>query len=87
MGIIAAEHETEHRDGSGGIRGRTEESEVVCNSIGQTAISTDQTPQSSQGLNYQPEFTNGGSDGSRCTLRRGWHHPGAYLGEDELIWY
>ena len=69
MWIIAAEHETENRDPSGGIRGRTDGSKGVCSSIGQTAISTDQTPQSSLGLNYQPEFTHGGSNGSRCLLR------------------
>jgi hypothetical protein len=30
------------------------------NPIGRTTISTNQTPQSSQGLNYQPKSTHGG---------------------------
>ena len=75
MWIIAPNHQTEHGDPNGGIVGRIEESEGVCNSIGQTAISTNQTSQSFLGLNYQPEFTHGGSSGSRCILRRG----GTYL--------
>ena len=57
MWIIAPNHHTEHRDPNGGIVGRIEESEGVCNSVGQTTISTNQIPQSSRGLNYQPKFT------------------------------
>jgi hypothetical protein len=44
MRMFAANHGTEHRDPNGGIRGRTEGVEGVCNPIGRTTISTNQTP-------------------------------------------
>jgi hypothetical protein len=42
----------------------------VCNSTKGTTISTNQAPQSSQGLNHQSKNTHGVSHGSRCS--RGW---------------
>jgi hypothetical protein len=45
--MFAAKYHTEHRDYNGGIRGRSEEIEFVCNPIGRTLISNDQSPQSS----------------------------------------
>jgi hypothetical protein len=44
-------------DPIGGVRVRTEGPEGVCNPIGRTTILTNQTPQSSQGLNHHPEYT------------------------------
>jgi hypothetical protein len=41
--MLAANNWTEHRDPSGGIRGKTEGAEGVCNPIGRTTISTNQT--------------------------------------------
>jgi hypothetical protein len=39
---------------------------------GRTTISTNQTPQCSQGLNHQPKGTHGGTHGSSCICSRGW---------------
>jgi len=55
--MLAANHRTEHGDLSGGVRGRTEGAEWVCNPIGRTTILTNQTLQSSQGLNHQRKYT------------------------------
>jgi hypothetical protein len=41
-------------DSNGGVRERIEGAERVCNPIGRTIISTNQSPQSSQGLNKLP---------------------------------
>jgi hypothetical protein len=54
---LAANHLTEHWEQNGIVRRRTEGVEGVCNSKGKTTISTNKTPQSSQGLNYQPKNT------------------------------
>jgi hypothetical protein len=40
--MLAANHETEHRDYNGGVRRRTEEAKGVCNPIVKT-IPTNQT--------------------------------------------
>jgi hypothetical protein len=40
---------------------RTEGAEGDCNPIGRTTISTNQSPQSSQGLKRQPKNTHGGT--------------------------
>ena len=56
----------------GGVREGTEGVEEVCNPIGRTTISTNQTFQSSQGLNHQPKSTHGGIHGSSCICSRGW---------------
>ena len=48
-----ANHQNDHREHNGGVKGKTEEAEVVSNTIGRTTISTNQTPQNSQGLNQQ----------------------------------
>ena len=44
MRILAANHWTEHRDPNGGIRERIKGAEGVCNAVGITTISTNQTP-------------------------------------------
>jgi hypothetical protein len=46
------------------------------NPIGRTTISTNQTPQSSQGLNYQPKNTHGGTHGYSYICSRGWPYLG-----------
>jgi len=48
MWMLAANHQTEHRDHNGGTRGRTEGAEGVCNPIGRMTISSDQTPRASR---------------------------------------
>ena len=50
-------HWTEHGDPNGGVQGRTKGAEWVCNPMGRTIISTNQTPPSSQGLNHQQGYT------------------------------
>jgi len=42
--MLAATHPTEHRDPSGGVRGKTEGAEWFCNPIGGTTMSTNQIP-------------------------------------------
>lgn len=42
--MLAANHWIEHGDPNGGVRGRTEVAERVCNPIGRTTTSTNQTP-------------------------------------------
>jgi hypothetical protein len=51
--------------------GRTAGAKEVCNAIGRATISTNQTTQSSQGLNYQPKSTHGGTHGASCMCSRG----------------
>jgi hypothetical protein len=43
----------------------------VCKLTGRTTISTNQTPESSQGLNHQPKSTYGGTHGSSFMHSRG----------------
>jgi hypothetical protein len=59
---------------------KTEGAEGVCNPIGRTTIST-KTPQSSQGLNYQPNNTHGGIHGSRYICSRRWPYVASMGGE------
>jgi len=42
--MLTANNHTVHRDPSGGVRGRTEGAEGVCNRIGRTTISISQMP-------------------------------------------
>jgi hypothetical protein len=44
MQMLAANHQTEHGDLNGGIRGRSEGAKEICNPIRRTTISTNQTP-------------------------------------------
>jgi hypothetical protein len=50
MGMLTGNHQTEHGDPNGGVRGRTEGAEGDCNPIGRTTISTHQTPPELPGL-------------------------------------
>jgi len=43
MRMLAANHWTEQGDPNGGVREKTEGAEGVCNTIGRTTISTNQT--------------------------------------------
>jgi hypothetical protein len=52
--MLSANHQTEHRDPDGRVRGKTEGAEGDCNPIGRT-ISTNWTTQNSQGVNHQPK--------------------------------
>jgi hypothetical protein len=71
--MFTANHWTEHGTPKGGVRERTEGAEVVCNPIGKTTLSINQTSQSSQGLNHLPKSTHWGVHGSA-----------AYVAEDGL---
>jgi hypothetical protein len=53
--MLTVKHWTEHWVPNGGVRERTEGAEEVCDSMGRTTTSTQQTPppQSSQSLNHQ----------------------------------
>jgi len=44
MQMYKAKHRTKHRDPNRRVRKRTEEAEEVCNPLGRTTISTNQTP-------------------------------------------
>jgi hypothetical protein len=63
--MLTAIHWTEHRVPNEGTRERTQGVEGVYSPIG----GTNQYPQSSQGLNYQPKS---GTHGSSCICSRGW---------------
>jgi hypothetical protein len=69
--VLTANHWTEHGDLNGEVRTRTE---GVFNSIGRTTVSTNQTPQSYQGLNHQPKSAHGGIHVSSCICDRGWSY-------------
>jgi hypothetical protein len=70
--MLIANHWTEPGVPNGGVRERTEGAEEVCNPIGRKTTSTNQTPQSSQGLNHQPKSTHGGIHGFSHICSRGW---------------
>ena len=84
MQILTANHQTEPGDPNGRDRGRTEGAEGVCNTIGRT-ISTNQTTQSSQGLNHQPKSIHGGNHDSRYICSRGWPYLTSVGGEEGLM--
>ena len=71
--MLTANHLTEHWDANGEVRGRTKGAEGVCNPL-RTKISTNQIPQSSQGLNHQPKSIHGGTNGSSYICNREWHY-------------
>jgi hypothetical protein len=58
-----------------GVRERIEGAEGVCNPIGRTRISNNQSPQSFQELNFQPKSSQGRPMA-----------PAAYVAEDSLDW-
>ena len=64
MRMYTAEHWNEHRDPNWEVRARTEGAEGICNLIGRTKISSNQTAQSSEGLNHQPKNIHGGTHSS-----------------------
>jgi hypothetical protein len=76
MWMYIAKHWTECGDPNGEIRARTEGAEGLCIPIGRTTIPTNQTPQSSQGLNHQPKSTQGVPMA-----------PAGYVTEEYLIWH
>jgi len=84
--MLAANHWPEHGDSNGGVRERTKGAEEVCNPIGRTTISTNQSPpppppKSSQGLNHQPKSIHGVIHGSRRICSRGWPYLASVRGE------
>jgi hypothetical protein len=85
MWVHVANHQTECRDPNGGVRGRTKGAEGVCNPIGRTTLSTNQIPQSSQGLNHQPKSAHGGTHGSSCICSRGWPYLASMWRLNDLV--
>jgi hypothetical protein len=80
--MLTDNHWTEHGVPNGGARERTEGAEGVCSPIGGT-ISTNQIPESSQGLNHQPKSTQGGTHGPSHICSRGW--PSRASGGGEIL--
>ena len=80
MWMLGANHQTEHREPNGGVKGRTEVAEGVCNPIGRT-ISINQSLQNSHGLNHQPKNTHGGTHGSSYICSRGLPYLASMGGE------
>jgi hypothetical protein len=76
MWMLAVNHQNELWDPNVEVRGRTEGAEEVCNIIGKTTISTNQTPQSSQELKLQPKKS-----------KEGPMAKAAHVAEDGLIWH
>jgi len=70
MQILTVNHQTEPEDPNGTVKGRTKGVEGVCNPIGRT-ISTNLTPQRSQGLKHQPKSTHRGTHGLSYICSRG----------------
>jgi hypothetical protein len=68
--MLVANHWTEQGVPNGAVWERTERAEEVCNPIGRTMISTNKTPQSSQGLNHQAKSTHGWNRGSSYICSR-----------------
>ena len=84
MGMHAAKHRTEHRDLNGEVRARTEGDERVCNPIGSTTVSTNQTPQNLSGTKPPTtEYTLGDPRLQLDTSSRAWSYP-ASMGEVPL---
>jgi hypothetical protein len=83
MWMLEANHQIEHGDGNGGVRERTEGAEGVCNPIGRT-LSTNQTFQSSQGLNHKPKSIHRGNHGSSYLCSRVLPYLGS-MGEEALV--
>jgi hypothetical protein len=70
--MLIPNHQTEHEDLNGRIRGKTDGAERVCNPLGKTTLSTNQIPLSSQGPNHQSKSTHGGTIASNYLCSRGW---------------
>jgi hypothetical protein len=79
--MLTENHLTKHRGWNGAIMGRNEGAEGVYNPIGRTTISTNQKPQSSQGLNHQPRSIYEGTHGSSCIRSRGLPYLASVGGE------
>jgi hypothetical protein len=71
MQILTANHGTEPGHPNGRVRRRAERAEGDRNPIGRTTISTNQTPQSSQGLNHHPKSIQGLVHASNYLCSRG----------------
>jgi hypothetical protein len=83
MQMLIDNHQTEHADTNGRVRGRTKGAEGVCNPIRRITISINQTnfPQSSQELNHQPKSIHGGTHGSTCIWNTGLLYLASIRGE------
>jgi len=69
--MLTANHWTKNGFPNGGVRERTLYWRVW-NPIGRTTISSNQTPQSSQGLNHQPKSIHGRTHASSHICSIGW---------------
>jgi hypothetical protein len=75
MWMLTVHHWKEHGDSNGRVRERTKGAEEVCNPIGRITISTNEMPQSSQGLNHQRVHLCGSMV------------PAAYIAVNGFIWH
>jgi hypothetical protein len=69
--MLSANHWTEQGFSNRGVRERTKEPEGLCNPIGRTTISINQTSQSFQGPNHQAKSIHGGTHSSSHICSRG----------------
>ena len=79
----SAKHQTEHKDTNGKLGQGLKRLKCFCNPTGRTTISTNQTSQSSQGLNHQPKSTHWGTHGFSWICSRGLPYL-ASLGREPL---
>jgi hypothetical protein len=71
MWMYRAKHWTEHGDPNEKVRARTVGGEGICNLIGRTTISTDQTPTKLSGTKPPTKKYTGGTHGSSWICSRG----------------
>jgi hypothetical protein len=81
MQILTNNHQTEPRNLNERLKGRTEGAAGDCNLIGRTTISTNQTTQSSQGLNHQLRSMHGRFNSSMYIYSRGLTYLSSMEGE------
>jgi len=92
MQMLSANYQTECGGPNGGVRGRTEGAEGVCNPIGRMRVSTNHTPDfcphspsPTELLGTNPptkEYTpHGGAHGSSCICSRGLPYLASVRGE------
>jgi len=81
MQIPRANHQTEHRDNNGEVRARTVGAEEVCNPIGRTTISTNQTPTKLPGTKPPTKEYTGNTHGFSWICSRGLSYLASLGGE------
>jgi hypothetical protein len=57
--MLTTNHWTLPRDSYGKVRGKNKGAEEDCNPIGRAKLSTNQSPQSNQGISHQTKYIHG----------------------------